>query len=118
MSAEMATPNEWTGHQVVDTAGEKIGTVQDVRYDEAATTPRWLIVKTGLFGTKKVYVPALDARMDGDRIRVPYTEDRVKDAPQVTDAGSLSAVEEHELSVYYGLEIPEPAMSGAGPRER
>lgn len=115
MSADMRMTAEWTGHQVIDTAGDKIGTVQDVRYDEGADRPQWLVVKTGLFGTKKVLVPASDARMDGDRIRVPYTEDRVKDAPQVMDTDSLSRDEQQELSLYYGLEVPEPVMGESRP---
>lgn len=104
MSQTTKTVGEWTGRQVLDTTGQKIGTVQDVIYDEAVQKPQWLVVKTGFLGTKKVVVPAGDARADGDKLMVPYTEDRVKQAPSVLADDALSEDEERELSLYYGLD--------------
>jgi sporulation protein YlmC with PRC-barrel domain len=100
---------EWTGRQVLDTQGEKIGTVQDVLYDDAVDRPEWLVVKTGLFGTKRILVPARDVRTEGDKLMVPYTEDRAKDAPHVANQDAPSQDEERELYLYYGLDYPEPA---------
>lgn len=113
--ADMSTA-EWTGRQVVDTAGQKIGTISDVRYNEMLDPtgdPEWLIVKAGVFGTKRIYIPARDVRMDGDRLRVPYTEDRVKDSPAVAKDQPLTRDEERELYIYYGLELTEPTVTAA-----
>jgi sporulation protein YlmC with PRC-barrel domain len=110
--SDTRTTAEWTGRQVVDTMGEKIGSVQDVFYDDAMDQPEWLMVKMGLFGQKRVFVPAQDVRTDGERLMVPYTEDRVKEAPQVAKGGeSLSRDEERELYIYYGIEYPEPTVT-------
>ena len=101
---------------MVDTAGQKIGTISDVRYNEMLDPtgdPEWLIVKAGVFGTKRIYIPARDVRMDGDRLRVPYTEDRVKDSPAVAKDQPLTRDEERELYIYYGLELTEPTVTAA-----
>ncbi len=47
---------------------------------------------------------ALEAAIqDGNDIVVPYTKDRVKDAPRVAPDGHLEAAEEDQLYTYYGL---------------
>jgi hypothetical protein len=51
--------------------------------------------------------------MNGDKLMVPYTEDRVKDTPQVADTEFLSDDDKRELYLYYGLEFPEPTLAGA-----
>jgi len=95
---------EWTGRDLIDMGGDKIGTVDDLRYDEAMATPKWLLVKTGLFGTRKMFVPASQVRSSGDRLVVSFTKDRVKSAPRIEDEEVLSQAEERELCSYYGLD--------------
>jgi sporulation protein YlmC with PRC-barrel domain len=112
MSTATKALGDWTGRQVLDTAGDKIGTVQDVRYDDAVDQPKWLVVKAGLFGTKKIFVPARDVRAEGEKLMVPYTEDRVKDAPPVAKDNVPSLDEERELYLYYGLEFEERMPAG------
>jgi sporulation protein YlmC with PRC-barrel domain len=109
MSETTQTLGVWTGRQVLDTTGEKIGTVHDVLYDDTVDRPEWLVVKTGLFGTKKVLVPAGDVRLEGEKLMVPYTHDRAKQAPSVDNEEAISEDEKRELYLYYGLEFPEPA---------
>lgn len=95
---------QWTGHDLYDVNGEKIGTVEDVRFGEMAGNLEWLVVKTGLLGTHKVYVPAGEVDSSADKLSVPYTKDKVKDAPHVKDElVSLPEVEE-KLCNFYGLD--------------
>ena len=88
--------------------GAKIGTVGQVFLDDETSTPNWVTVKTGLFGTSETFVPLDRATVRGDEVHVPYTKDVVKDAPRVDVDQHLSVEEEDELYRYYGLE------SGAG----
>jgi uncharacterized protein (TIGR02271 family) len=88
--------------------GDKIGTVGQVFLDDATSTPNWVTVKTGLFGTSETFVPLDRATVRGDEVHVPYTKDQVKDAPRIDVDQHLSVEEEDELYRYYGLE------SGAG----
>ena len=84
--------------------GERIGRIGQLYLDDATEQPEWITVSTGFFGTKESFVPLADARLEGDRVLVPYPKDQVKGAPRVeVDDGHLSADEEAELYRYYGL---------------
>jgi len=88
---------------VVGTDGDKIGGVGQVYLDDETGQPAWVTVKTGLFGTSESFVPLSDANLSGNAIQVPYTKDRIKDAPNMAPDGSLSRDEEAELYAYYGV---------------
>jgi uncharacterized protein (TIGR02271 family) len=87
-----------------DRAGDKIGKVGAVYYDDNTQEPKWLSVNTGLFGTGESFVPLQGAEVrDGDVV-VGYDKAKVKDAPNVSADKHLSVEEEQELYRYYGLE--------------
>jgi uncharacterized protein (TIGR02271 family) len=91
------------GGQVVDSAGHKVGKVGQVYLDDATGAPAWATVKTGLFGSSESFVPLDQATLDGDQLRVPYTQAEVKDAPRVDTDSHLSPQEEADLYRHYGL---------------
>jgi uncharacterized protein (TIGR02271 family) len=109
-------------HPVYDTGGSKIGEAKHVFLDDTTGQPEWVSVKTGLFGSKESFVPVRDASVVQDHLEVPYTKDKVKDAPNVdVDAGGhLSEEEEHRLYDFYSLRWAEsahtPTETGRGPR--
>ena len=83
------------GGNVVDSDGDKIGSIGQVFLDDRPDSPEWVTVKTGLFGMGESFVPLRDAEVTGNDIRVPYTKDKVKDAPRIADAdGHLDESEE------------------------
>jgi uncharacterized protein (TIGR02271 family) len=90
------------GGSVVGTDGDKIGTVQDIYLDRETDQPEWVLVNTGLLGSRSSFVPLSDASMSGNDIVVPYTKDHVKGAPNIDADGELSEQEEAELYSYYG----------------
>jgi len=99
------------GSPVVGSDGDKIGTVDEVYVDDASGAPEFALVKSGLFGMKRRFVPIRDAHTSGDELQVPYSKDRVTDAPSLDPDGELTDAEEAELHRYYGI-----AGSGAGTR--
>ena len=105
---------QWTGHDLFDLDGDKIGTIVDVRLGEATVGVNWLVVATGLLGTKKIFVPVGEVRRSGDRLSVPYTKDRVKGAPKVEDESVLTEADKGKLCRYYGLQY---VASVGGPEE-
>jgi len=110
---EFAT--EWTGRDLYDLDGDRIGTVEDVIYGDATGGLKWLVVETGLFGLKKIMVPAGEVRRSGDRLSVPHTKERVKDAPKVDDEQALTQADESRLCRYYGLQYAgavDPSADG------
>jgi PRC-barrel domain len=100
---------EWTGHDLFDLDGGKIGTVEDVHFGDSMDDPNWLVVETGILGWRKILVPAVKVRRAGDRLSVPFTKDRVKDAPKVDNEMTPTDAEQGRLCRYYGLQYAVPA---------
>jgi uncharacterized protein (TIGR02271 family) len=95
------------GASVVGTDGDKIGSVQDIYLDRESDQPEWVLVNTGMFGTRSTFVPLRDASMQGNDIVVPFDKDLVKGAPNIDADGELSEQEEADLYRYYDLEYSQ-----------
>jgi uncharacterized protein (TIGR02271 family) len=101
------------GRPVYTSDGEKLGDFEEIYHDEATGEPEWMRVKSstlgGILGTKHFLVPLAGAEFqDGGEpaIRVPYSKDRVQDAPDV-EGDWISEEEERRLYNYYGLQVSE-----------
>ena len=108
---EMST--KWIGHELLDVNAEKIGTIEDIRMGEATGGLKWLVVKTGLLGTKKILVPAGEVHMAEGALVTSFTKDLVKDAPGVDADKLFSDVEERKVCAYYGLDYLVSARAPA-----
>ncbi len=92
------------GNTLYSSDDAKVGTIGQVYLDDVTGRPEWLTVRTGFFGTNESFVPLQDATLEGDVVRVPYTNDHIKGAPNVAvDDGHLSPEEEQQLYTYYGV---------------
>jgi uncharacterized protein (TIGR02271 family) len=92
----------WRGRTAVDPNGDKIGKIDEIYLDRQSGEPEWVTVSTGLFGSKTTFVPIQGASDAGDDVRLEYTKDQVKDAPNVDADGALSTEEEQRLYQHYG----------------
>src|SRR5215213_8507912 len=101
---DLDTVRSWQGATMVDTDGDKIGTIESIYLDDQTGEPEWALVNTGLFGTKSSFVPLAQAASSGDQVQVPYDKQLVKDAPRVDTDQHLSEAEEQELWTHYGLD--------------
>jgi hypothetical protein len=91
-----------TGHDVVDDQLTKVGTVTDVLSDEQST-PRWAVVKTGVFGGER-FVPLERSYLDTDgRLVVPISKGDIKRAPRVRGDHVMTTEVQRELRDYYGM---------------
>jgi uncharacterized protein (TIGR02271 family) len=106
------------GATVLDSDGNRIGTVEDIYLDQETDQPEWAVVKTGLLGSRVSFVPLAEATQEGSDIRVPYDKDRVKGAPNMDPDGELSQSDEAELYSYYGLPYSEAASDTGLPEGR
>jgi len=102
--SEFTDAYDWRDREVVGSDGEKIGTVDEVYLDTASGEPEWLSINTGLFGMKSSFVPLQGADQSGDSVRVAYTKDQVKNAPNIAPDAELSTEEEQRLWSHYGLD--------------
>ncbi|WP_104046104.1 DUF2382 domain-containing protein [Arthrobacter sp. ZGTC412] len=103
ISTENLSSLTTAGGNVVGSDGTKIGSIGQIYADDRTSEPTWVTVKTGLFGTSESFVPLEAATQDGNDIVVPYTKDKIKDAPRVAPDGHLEPAEEEQLYTYYGL---------------
>lgn len=109
MDNTMSEYNAWTGRDLYDCNGDKIGQIQAVFYDDVSGRPEWLSVKTKMFGGAGTFVPIAGAttRGEGDEqdLQVRFSKDQIKDAPNVEESyDHLSAADEERLYRHYGFD--------------
>jgi uncharacterized protein (TIGR02271 family) len=100
---EVSNAYGFRGRTVIDRDGDKIGKIDDVYEDKQTGRPEWALVNTGLFGTKKTFVPLHNAAPVGEDVRVPLEKAHVKDAPSIETDGELSESEERQLYTHYDV---------------
>jgi stress response protein YsnF len=92
------------GTTAYDGNGHKIGTVEHFYVDDRTGEPTWVAVMTGLLGTRRSVVPALDASFADGALRLPVDVAAVKSAPKL--AGEhLTPDDEAELRRHYGTGV-------------
>lgn len=96
------------GGIVVDVAGEKIGSVEQVFTSGDSGDPLFVTVRTGLFGMSESFAPLSGASLENSVIRVAFAKDKVKNGPRIeSDRGVITETQEQELYSYYGLVTAE-----------
>ncbi len=105
------------GQTLYSSDNEKIGKIGQVFLDDDTDRPEFLTVNTGLFGMNESFVPAADVAVTEDGVRVPFTKDQVKDAPNVdVDSGHLDQSEERRLYDHYGMTYSERSSDSGLPQ--
>jgi uncharacterized protein (TIGR02271 family) len=99
---DIAEVDTLIGATVYGNGDEKIGTVGQVYVSPQTQEPLWVTVKTGLFGTGESFAPLENASSGDGGLHIPFEKDFVKDAPRISDDGTLSLTEEEALYAYYG----------------
>jgi sporulation protein YlmC with PRC-barrel domain len=94
----------WTEREVVDSNGKEIGHAEEIYVDDRTGEPAFLLVRGGLFGNRMHFVPLEGARLEGEKIRVGWDEDTIKNAPHVAADEHLSEDEEKRLFEHYGID--------------
>ena len=94
---------DWRGREIVDSDGKKIGTIEELYYDNETTRPEWAAIRTGMPGTKLSVVPISQLQPHGEELRVPFGKAQIKDAPSIDPDRDLSQAEEERLYSHYGL---------------
>jgi len=102
---QMAELERYIGYDVVDRSGNKIGTL-DCLWADTSGQPAFVGVRTGWFLGKTHVVPAesVEVSDQSQRLRLPYTEDKVRNAPAIDAESDISDAEEAEIYRYYGIQ--------------
>ena len=101
----MTTPQDtqqYIRRVAVDAEGNRIGKITKVYRDDQSEQPLWVLVETGLFGTRQSFAPIRGSRFEGEQLVVlAVSKDQVKDAPNIAPDGHISESEEDALRQYY-----------------
>jgi hypothetical protein len=81
----------WRGQDVLDSAGEKAGRLEEVYYDASGNEPVLISIKHGRLGRQVKLVPVSDAAVSRDYVRLAFTAEQVDGSPDVTIGDELTA---------------------------
>jgi sporulation protein YlmC with PRC-barrel domain len=95
---------QFRGEQLTDREGEQVGRIEEIYLDADSGTPEWALVHTGLFGSKRTFVPLAGASEADGQLRVPLEKATVTDAPGIEPNGELTKDDGAALYRHYGVE--------------
>jgi sporulation protein YlmC with PRC-barrel domain len=104
--------SDWRGQKVIDPAGEKLGTLEQVYFDGETDEPAFVAVKSGTLSKSLTLVPLSRASVGRDYLRVTRDKGEFKKAPSFDTDVELTLDDEAITYRYYGLDYT-PAGSGA-----
>ncbi|MEO5876728.1 MAG: YsnF/AvaK domain-containing protein [Streptosporangiaceae bacterium] len=103
----MTTPldiKKLLGARMVGAAGEELGSIEQVFFDDATGVQEWARLRMGgMLGGKDRFVPLFGGAMNGKDMKVPYDKQRVKDSPELVVDRHITPEQEGRLRKYYGL---------------
>ena len=95
-------PQDYVRRVATDAEGNRIGKITKVYDDDQTGQPLWVLVETGLFGTRQSFAPVHGSRFDGEQLVVlAVSKDQVKDAPNIDSDAHVSESEQDALRQYY-----------------
>ena len=97
----------WSGRDVLDPDGGRLGAVDAIFLDEATGTPEWVLVNLG--DDDAAFVPLVGASVEESAIRVGQPPDRISGAPRPDPGETISVADERRLYEHYGLAYSEQA---------
>ena len=105
---------DWEGQTVLDRAGEKIGTIEEIYLVEETGQPEWALVKLGRRKSRTTLVPLARANPVSQGVKVAYDKQLIDDAPRIDADGEPS--EQQVIAVYrhYGIDSGERGGASAG----
>jgi PRC-barrel domain len=114
---DIETIRTWEGRTLLDRDGGRIGTIDAIYVDDRTGQPAWVLVNTGLFGTRSSFVPLAQAFQSDLDVVVPCDKQLVKDAPRVDPDQHLSEAEERQLWQHYDLDYDTADRSAPNGRD-
>jgi len=101
---DMKSLTDVRGKDVFSSDGEKIGSIQELYYDDTTGMPEWIGLGTGFLGLKRRVVPVEQLSTETDHFKVPFTKTKVQDEPDWDAEGeSLKDEDEARLLSYFGI---------------
>ena len=99
----MSDPAAWTGFEVDDADGTRVGRVHGAYLDADGGEPVWLVLALGRRGAKKVAVPMRECASAAGRVWIAQPREALRDAPAVDPSRPLLREHEAAICAHYGV---------------
>ena len=110
MTAPIEDVSSLPGKKISDQAENPIGKVKEI-YASDDGYPMWVAVEmsTGIAGGRTVFIPLARIKDENGELRVPYSKQRIGDAPEI-DGDSISEECDRKLRDYYGIDTGDQEL--------
>jgi len=97
---------DWLGQDVLDSAGERLGKLDEVFYSSRSGEAVFASVKSGLLGRHSDTVPLAEASVGRDYVRLAYGAEQIERAgSEVRGGDTLGREDARRLGELYGIEL-------------
>jgi hypothetical protein len=108
----------WRGQDVLDASGEKAGRLDEVYYDSTSHEPVLLSIKHGILGRQATLVPAAEAVVSRDYLRLPYSTEQISQTDTGRVQDELSSEDVAAIAAMFKVSLPNGPLYGAALIER
>jgi hypothetical protein len=110
MTAPIEDVSALPGKKITDQAENPLGKVKEIYATDGY--PMWVAVEmsSGLAKKRTVFVPLARIKDEDGELRVPYSAQRIGDAPEVDDSDGISAECDRRLRDYYGIDTGDQEL--------
>jgi hypothetical protein len=110
MTAPIEDVASLPGKKISDQAERPIGEVKEIFATDGY--PMWVAVEmsSGIANRRTVFIPLARIKDEDGELRVPYSAQRIGDAPEVDDSDGISAECDRQLRDYYGIDTGDQEL--------
>ena len=110
MTAPIEDVSSLPGKKITDQAENPIGKVSQIYATDGY--PMWVAVEmsSGLAKRRTVFIPLARIKDENGELRVPYSAQRIGEAPEVDDSDGISAECDRQLRDYYGIDTGDQEL--------
>jgi hypothetical protein len=110
MTAPIEDVSALPGKKITDQAENPLGKVKEIYATDGY--PMWVAVEmsSGLAKKRTVFLPLARIKDEDGDLRVPYSAQRIGDAPEVDDSDGISAECDRKLRDYYGIDTGDQEL--------
>jgi hypothetical protein len=110
MTSAIEDVSSLPGKKISDQAENPIGEVKQIYATDGY--PMWVAVEmsSGIAKKRTVFIPLARIKDENGELRVPYSAQRIGDAPEVDDSDGISAECDRQLRDYYGIDAGDQEL--------
>jgi hypothetical protein len=110
MTAPIEDVSSLPGKKISDQAANPVGKVKEIYASDGY--PMWVAVEmsSGIAKRRTVFIPLARIKDEDGELRVPYSAQRIGDAPEVDSSDGISAECDRQLRDYYGIDTGDQEL--------